>query len=152
MKNSKQSLLLVTILLLAASAASVGGCTQLPASETTTTMVSALYPAPILGVVIDNDRMVVDIIPNSAADKAGVQRGDVILKVNDITITDRKQPRSMVLEIGRNRPVDDPATLKLVLQRGGREIVMQVRLEIPPQRPSATKVPRTRIPDDKTFF
>lgn len=52
-------------------------------SRSTTVTSSAVidYPAPMLGVVVDAQRRVVDVDANSAAERADIRRGDVLERV-----------------------------------------------------------------------
>jgi S1-C subfamily serine protease len=64
--------------------------------------------------------LVVKIMPNTPAEKAGIRRGDVILEVNDKRVTDAGEIQQMVEDSGVNK------TLKMKLQRGDRAIEVNV--------------------------
>jgi hypothetical protein len=53
----------------------VAGCTGTPRYGVS----EASFAAPVLGIVTDDQLRVVEVIPNSAAEQAGVQVGDVLL-------------------------------------------------------------------------
>lgn len=60
---------------------------------------------------------------NSAADKAGVQAGDVLVKIDDIRVM--TSPRLQEI-VAQHRPGDQ---LDVVVNRNGKEIALQVTLE-----------------------
>ena len=64
--------------------------------------------------------MVEKVVPGSAAEKAGIQSGDLILKLEDKQITSGDQLSSA---IGEYKPGD---TATLTLQRDGQELTVQV--------------------------
>jgi len=51
---------------------------------------AASYAAPELGVVVDEMMKVVDVDPGNAADKAGVQKGDILISIEDIPFAAEK--------------------------------------------------------------
>jgi serine protease Do len=78
-----------------------------------------------LGLALDQSDEAVtagEIVENSPADKAGLQRGDVILKVNG------KSVGSTGDIIGRVRDAAPGDTLKLTVKRGGEEKELEVTL------------------------
>lgn len=75
--------------------------------------------------------MVVNIVPNSPAEDAGLRLGDMIYAVNDETLT---QERDLAAIIGQYKP-GDKVTLH-ILRRGERQEVT-VRLGENPDRPKA---------------
>jgi S1-C subfamily serine protease len=64
--------------------------------------------------------LVVKIMPNTPAEKAGIRRGDVILEVNQKRVTDAGEIQQMVEDSGVN------TTLKMKIQRGDRAIEVNV--------------------------
>jgi serine protease Do len=109
-----------------------------------------LFPA-FLGVATDQDRpgpgaLVNEIVPDTAAAKAGLQKGDVILAVDGA-----KVPHAFGLrfEIGRRRAGDK---VKLTVQREGKEIELEAELDRRPQvQESDEKIPIPMPgPDGKT--
>lgn len=58
--------------------------------------------------------LVVQVLPNTPAEKAGIRRGDVIVKVNNQPIKDGGQLQSMVENAGINQDI------RLSIQRGDR--------------------------------
>lgn len=92
-----------------------------------------LYPA-FLGVVLDPARqlgstVVTQVMPDSAAAGAGIQKGDEILRVGD---ADVRTSFEVQVEIGRR--VADEA-IPILLERDGREMTLDVRLGRRPEVP-----------------
>ena len=65
--------------------------------------------------------LVVQVVPNTPAARAGIRRGDVIVGVNEKLVTDGSELQSIVENSGLN------ASLKLQLYRGDRVIYLTVR-------------------------
>lgn len=65
--------------------------------------------------------LVVAVLPNTPAQKAGIRRGDVILAVNGQRVTDGSQLQSIVENAGLDR------TLQLKIQRGERSFELGVQ-------------------------
>jgi S1-C subfamily serine protease len=64
---------------------------------------------------------VTEVEPSSAAAQAGVQRGDVILDINDQPTTSVDNVSKALDAVGSGR------TARIVVHRAGREILVQVR-------------------------
>ena len=71
---------------------------------------------------VEHGALVTDIVPASAAEKAGLQRGDIITRINDTEIND---PRSLALAVSRLAP-DSEMTLHYV--REGKKMSLKVKL------------------------
>lgn len=71
------------------------------------------------------------ILPGSPADKAGLREHDVILKVNDIDVTQQRSLASIISGFGAGDKV------KLTIQRSGKESVVSVVIEAYPESPAA---------------
>lgn len=84
----------------------------------------------VLGVVLedDTDRPVIDSVrEDSAADRAGLQPNDVILKVDDVLLTSRS---SLIGEISRHKPGD---VVMIRIRRDRREKTVRATLRhLPP--------------------
>lgn len=65
--------------------------------------------------------LVVRVIPNTPAERAGIRRGDVITTVNNQSIKDAGELQSIVDKTGLNK------SLKLKLQRGDRSLELTVQ-------------------------
>jgi S1-C subfamily serine protease len=99
-----------------------------------------LHPA-FLGVATDQDRpgpgaLVTEIVPDSAAAKAGLRKGDVILAIDGDAI-----PHAFALrfELGRRRAGDK---VKIKVSRDGKEIELEAQLDRrTPEQVAAEKMP-----------
>jgi S1-C subfamily serine protease len=61
------------------------------------TTTAILWPAPQLGVVVDAQMTVIDVDPNSAAQLAGVQKGDVLVAIDGVSfMTANDQAKAIV--------------------------------------------------------
>jgi len=80
----------------------------------------------------DHGALISEIQPGSAAEKAGLKRGDVITRVNGANVTD---PRGLALAIGRMSP---GAEITLDYLRDGKTTTLKIKLgEQPTQNLSA---------------
>jgi serine protease Do len=70
----------------------------------------------------DNGVQVTDVVPGTAAEAAGIKAGDIVRKVDDVTIDN---PRRLVEAVGNHKPGD---TVSLVIQRGERELKLEAAL------------------------
>jgi serine protease Do len=96
-----------------------------------------LFPA-FLGVATDQDRpgpgaLVNEIVPDTAAAKAGIRKGDVILAVDGVPVA---HAFGLRFEIGRRRSGD---TVKLKVEREGQEIELEAALDKRPQNQEPTE-------------
>ncbi len=71
---------------------------------------------------VEHGALITEVSPDSAAQKAGLERGDIIIRVNDTEIND---PRSLALAISRQAP-DSEVTLQYV--REGKKATLKVKL------------------------
>ena len=86
---------------------------------------AAAQGRPLLGVALEDDgggAKITAVIPDSAAEKAGVQVDDIVLRVNGAKITDIA---AMVDEIRKQKP-GDKVTLKI--KRGDEELELPATL------------------------
>ena len=124
--------------------------TQSVTAQATSTVVGLVpiegsEPAPVLGVVVDGNLKVVDVEGGSAAEKAGVQKGDILKKLDNTALTSP----AAAMETARQRIRSVPGQkVDVVLQRGGQEIILQVLPSPPASRgtidnpaPTPTAVP-----------
>jgi S1-C subfamily serine protease len=65
--------------------------------------------------------LVVNVVPNTPAQKAGIRRGDVIVKIENKPIADSSELQSIVEKTGINQP------LKLTVQRGDSKLDLTVQ-------------------------
>lgn len=109
---------------------SVVSCTATPRYKVT---VSGVSPGPDIGVTVDEEFRVVDIARNSAAEKAGVQVGDILL---DLTWIPSDAPAYMpessdVIYVDRDGFVVDAAGNRL-LDADGQPITIQDAMQVEP--------------------
>ena len=71
---------------------------------------------------VEHGALITDIAPGSAAEKTGLQRGDIITRLNDTEMSD---PRALSLAIGRLAP-DTEVTLQYV--RDGKKATLKTKL------------------------
>lgn len=98
-----------------------------------------LFPA-FLGVATDQDRpgpgaLVKEIVPDTAAAKAGLQKGDVILAVDGVPVA---HAFGLRFEIGRRRSGDK---VKLSVERDGKGIDLDAELVRRPQVQEPAELP-----------
>lgn len=65
---------------------------------------------------------VAEVVENSAAEKAGIKKGDVILKINEVDVNSSSRLQE---EVGKNRPGDK---VKITLRRKGSEMQVEATL------------------------
>jgi serine protease Do len=80
----------------------------------------------------DQGALITEIAPGSAAEKAGLKRGDVLTRVNDAAVTD---PRNLALAIGRLTPGTE---VSLTYLRDGKSTTIKVKLGDQPARNLST--------------
>lgn len=105
-----------------------------------------LFPA-FLGVACDQDRpgpgaLVNEVVPDTAAAKAGLQKGDVILAIDGAVIPHAFAVR---FEIGRRRSGDK---VKLRILREGKEIEVEAELDRRPEAEEPTEKMPVPMPGD----
>ncbi|VEP11356.1 putative serine protease HtrA [Hyella patelloides LEGE 07179] len=80
-----------------------------------------------LEVNVDEGVLIVDVVPNSPADRAGLRTGDIIQEIADRTITKSEEVQQAVAK------TDVGEQLALGLQRDGRRIDTEVEIGVLPQ-------------------
>lgn len=68
----------------------------------------------------------IDVVENSPASKAGLRRGDVIIKYDGITLNDFEQMRDLIAKTGVN------GTATLEIRRGNSTLTIKIKLEAAP--------------------
>lgn len=113
------------------------------------------YEAPFLGILprretsTEPGAIVRFVFPDSPAEKAGLARGDRILKINDADVADRRALSDL---IGRSRPGD---VVKVTRIRSGTQSVVDVTLAtmpesvVPELAAEIIETPATPEPADK---
>jgi putative serine protease PepD len=117
---------------------SIGVGFAIPASAaqriSTEIIATGASTTPIIGVTLDPffpgpGALVEDVAPNSAAQNAGLQPGDVIIAVDGRPVADA---RTLIIAIRANAPGD---TLDLTVRRGvnqfNAEVTLQARSDVP---------------------
>lgn len=91
-------------------------------TATTTTRQFADYgvrAAPVLGLVVDKRLQVVDVDPGGAGEQAGVQRGDVLLAIDGVTIASTAGAKQLVTQaFAKGQGV------QVVVVRAGRQLTL----------------------------
>ncbi len=117
-----------------------------PVSDQTATEVftSDLMPMPVMGLVVDRDLRVVDIETGSGAEKAGIQKGDVIQSISGALPKSAMDAKAMMGRFVREKQIT------LDLERKGTRMQLVVALSYPtPRRGQPTATP---VPADQTYF
>ncbi|MEM7537584.1 MAG: PDZ domain-containing protein [Chloroflexota bacterium] len=79
---------------------------------------------PKLGVVLDEEMVVVDVDMGGPADRIGVQRGDRLLSLNEIPFLDNID--SVKDAIRATRHDEEQKSMRLIVERDGKEIAVEV--------------------------
>jgi serine protease Do len=74
------------------------------------------------GVAVDQGVVVTDVIPNSAAERAGLQQGDVIVTVNGKPVASHEELRDMIRDMRPNQEI------RLDVVRGKEKRTVKARL------------------------
>ena len=107
--------------------------------------------APQLGIVLDKNMLIVEVVPGSAAEQAGLHTEDVLEALDNTTVTsptDAMQvTRQAIARLGTPAPEQ---TLSLAFRRGQTHTSIQVRPAPPKDRPGqATPTP---VPSDYDYL
>jgi serine protease Do len=94
--------------------------------------------AQAYGLKVEKGAVVADVVPNSPADKAGIKRGVVITKVDDVEINNAQD---LVFQI-RKRMAGDKVKVEIATSSGKRSVTVTLE-EIPGQ----TEAPRLEVSD-----
>ncbi len=100
------------------------------------------YPAPALGVLVDGNLAVVELLPGSAAERAGVQAGDVLVALNGNAYASVDDWRAQVSRIDVGHDYD------LEIRRGGQVLTLRVTSARPPPPRRTPGVTPTAVPTD----
>jgi len=87
----------------------------------------AIYQ-PILGLVTNNKYEIIDVMSGSAADKAGLQRGDIIVELDGISFRNK----NFSLEQAQQQIRDITSTLEgqwvsITIDRRGQELTLTIQ-------------------------
>jgi S1-C subfamily serine protease len=113
-------------------------------STTITDYAAPVYAALVLGVVVDQQLRVVAVVAGSAAGQAGLQPGDIIARVNGITITSAAAGKQLIRQAHAGQQI------ALTVERNGQTLVLPVQLAGPRGQPGqATPTP---VPSNLDYF
>ena len=90
-------------------------------SEETKIVAYALFPQPVLGIVIDNDGKILYVEPGSASERAGLVSGDILISIDGVSVTSE---RDKVREVIRSNT--EEMKMEIQYQRGENVIVTQI--------------------------
>jgi len=90
-------------------------------SEETKIVAYALFPQPVLGIVIDNDGKILYVEPGSASERAGLVSGDILISIDGFSVTSE---RDKVRELIRSNT--EEMKMEIQYQRGENVIVTQI--------------------------
>ena len=138
----KRSILIFALL----SFTLLAGCQGPSSPPTGTPMASfASYPSTALGVVIDPAGKVIYVEPGSAAELAGIAPGDVLQKVNNLSVnSQRQQVHAAILAASGNQ------ILIVLLKSNGSVSVMNVKLLA--SAPHSALATSTPVPSTDDFL
>ena len=90
-------------------------------SEETKIVAYALYPEPVLGIVIDSDGKILHVEPGSAAERAGLVSGDILISIDSISVnSERDKVRDLI------RSNTEEMKMEIQYQRGENVILTQI--------------------------
>lgn len=110
------------------SAAQEGVTGALP--DTAGTAVEQLESPPLFGIAVTENLTVIDVFQGLAADRAGVQRGDKVLALNEITVS-RGRDAASVFPKQAIKQRDDQKPSVLSFERNGKRLTSELRLAPP---------------------
>lgn len=93
-----------------------------------------LWPAPEMGVVVDENMKVVDIDVGSPAEKVDIQKGDVLISIGGAPFTEKEKADAVIHESPGEAAYEALAkgeewqgkVWPLVLERNGEKIELQI--------------------------
>jgi S1-C subfamily serine protease len=116
----------------------VAGCATIPGRSAD---VIGLSPAPLLGIATNENLVVIDVDPGSAAETAGVQKGDVLIDLTGVAEGESnggaeidKGPISFTDEERVKQLIRTADELLLRLQRGEKTVEIKVQPGPPASR------------------
>ena len=101
-------------------------------------------PGPVLGLVVDQRMNVLEIEMGSAAEKAGVKRGDVLKRLGGTGVTSAAEAR------GRFQQAKKGENMAVIVARGGQDMTLQVTVATRPDRPGQPTP--TAVPQDQMYL
>lgn len=103
----------------------------------------ASYPALVIGVVIDPDGNVLYVEPGSAAQQAGITPGDLLQKINNLSVSSERQ--QIHTAIGETMPGQ---ALIVELKRSGNYLVLSVKPTPPTSHAGVATATPVAAPND----
>lgn len=93
-----------------------------------------LWPAPEMGLVVDEKLNVVDIDAGSPAEKVGIQKGDVLISIGGVPFTEKEKADAVIQEFPGEAAYEALAKGEewqgklwpLVLERNGEKIEVTI--------------------------
>lgn len=111
------------------------------------------YAAPQLGVAVDKNNKVLEVAANSPAAQAGIQNGDVLLKVGNQNLFATTDTKTIVQSAVQNVVIaksgsnaKQPQSLSITVNRNGTELTLSLVPTSPPFGQSNNAMP-TPIPE-----
>lgn len=144
--NHRNSTFLFFMVVLAAISLVVSGCGQqeIHRGGVAILMPAASGPADVLGIVVDEKMVVLGVEHSSAAEKGGIQVGDIIAAINDIPlIGDLTQETKANNAMQAKMTIGEPKEGKVVrvqVQREGKVIMLEITPAPPAPRLSEATV------------
>lgn len=108
--------------------------------------------APVIGITADKGLRVLDIESGSTAERAGIQPGDILQRVNNVSLAPAIDVAGVWNIIYQVRSVIDQSggqTLPLVVSRNGRLLTLAV---LPAANPHPNQPTPTAVPQEQVYF
>ncbi len=143
--NALVARLLVGVVLALSLVACAHGATSSANGRPTATTTLRLFAdygvraAPVLGLVVDKRLRVVDVDPGGVGEQAGVQRGDVLLVIDGVTIASSAGAKQLV-----NQAFAKQQSVQVVVVRAGQQLTLTgapANRTTRPGQPTPTAVP-----------
>jgi membrane-associated protease RseP (regulator of RpoE activity) len=126
------------------SSATPGQQTSTLYSTTINDYAAPVHAVPVLGVVVDQQLRVVAVTTGSAADQAGLQPGDIIMRVNSTAISSAAAGKQLIRQARAGQQI------VLTVELDGQTLIVPVQPAAPRGQPGqATPTP---IPDGLDYF
>jgi S1-C subfamily serine protease len=100
--------------------------------------------APQLGLVVDKNLRVIDVVKGGAADRAGVKKGDTLMSINAQRLATAAGAKKAFNRLAASKSVS------LTVKRGSKELTVDIA-PLVPQGISGGPTP-TAVPSDMIYF
>jgi S1-C subfamily serine protease len=111
------------------------------------TTIDNIATAPELGLVVDKNLQIADIVTGSAAQQAGFQTGDILEELGNAPIT---SPGNVMQAVRQTISQSPGQEITLTLRRGKAEMSIQVLPTTPKSRPGQPTP--TPVPNDYGYI